>query len=460
MKRLLRRTVAAYVLLTAFLAGLGFFLFSYATSGKDWALHSANRHIYQAGNLVTTGPITDRNGEILAQSTEEGRTYHENKTTRRSLLHLIGDTEGFINNSVQKNFGSLLAGYNPLSGIHYLKEYDRPGSVQLTVSASVCRVAMEQLGGRKGAVCVYNYRTGEVLCSVSSPTFDPENKPDVDLENPKYDGIYVNRVLSGLYTPGSTFKLVVAAAALESIPDVKEREFLCEEKWTTPDGEIICNHKHGTLTFEEALAQSCNIVFAQLAIELGAEKLTKKANDMGFNQTHKADGFSYSGGVFNAQTATVTELGWAGIGQYKDLANPLNMMVLAGGIAGEGKAVSPRWILSSKTPLGLPASLHLWPQKKSLLSAEVSEDLSQMMRQAAIHSFGSSFLSDGNLCCKTGTAEVQSGEDPHAWLVGFLDSEETPLAFAILVENGGSAASTTRPIADKVLQAAIREMKK
>ena len=201
MKRLLRRTAAAYLLLIAFLVGLGFFLVSYARDGAAWALDSANRHIYDGGRLVTTGQITDRSGEILAQSVDGQRKYSEDKTTRQALLHLIGDSEGFITNSVQKIYGAKLAGYGMVAGVHNLKDYNMTGSIQLTVSAKVCRTALEQLGSRKGAVSVYNYKTGEVLCMVSTPTFDPENKPEVDLTQDKYDGIYVNRVLRGLYPP-------------------------------------------------------------------------------------------------------------------------------------------------------------------------------------------------------------------------------------------------------------------
>lgn len=460
MKRLLRRTVAAYLLLIAFLAGLGFFLVSYARDGADWALNSANRHIYSSGKLVTTGQVTDRTGEILAQSVDGERKYSENKATRRALLHLIGDSEGFITNSVQKIYGAKLAGYSMISGVHNLRDYNMTGSVQLTVSASVCRTALEQLGSRKGAVCVYNYKTGEVLCMVSAPTFDPENKPDIDLEEDKYDGIYVNRVLNGVYAPGSTFKLVVAAAALESIPDIQTREFTCEEKWEIDGGEIICNHNHGILTFDQALAQSCNIAFAQLAIELGPELVTAQAEKMGFNQNFKADGFSYSGGMFHVESATQSELGWAGIGQYNDMANPFTMMTIAGGIANGGEAVSPRLIKNSKSPLGLPTSVQLWNNSRSIMNADTAAILSDMMKDAAVHSFGSSFLSDYGLRCKTGTAEVESGDAPHSWLVGFLSDETAPLAFAIVVENGGSAASTTRSIANKVLTAAAEEVRK
>ena len=460
MKRLLRRTAAAYLLLIAFIVGLGFFLVSYARDGASWALHQANRHIYDAGRLVTTGAITDRSGEVLAQSVDGKRVYHENKTTRRSLLHLIGDTEGFINNSVQKIYGARLAGYGPLSGVHSLKEFGRTGTVQLTVSASVCRTALEQLGSRKGVVSIYNYKTGEVLCMVSTPTFDPENKPDVDLTEDKYDGIYVNRVLRGLYPPGSTFKLVVAAAALEHIDGIQSREFTCTGKYTASDGEIICNGTHGTLGFEEALAQSCNSVFSQIAIELGPEILTAQAEKMGFNQTRSADGFSYSGGQFHVENAGESDLGWAGIGQYNDMANPFTMMTIAGGIAAGGNAVTPRLIEASKSPAGLPTTVKLWTSSRRIMEADTAAILTDAMKDAAAHSFGSGFLSDYGLRCKTGTAEVQTGDAPHSWLVGFLEDETAPLAFAIVVENGGSAASTTRSIAQKVLPAAAELLRK
>ena len=95
-----------------------------------------------------------------------------------------------------------------------------------------------------------------------------------------------------------------------------------------------------------------------------------------------------------------------------------------------------------------------------MMGADTASILSDMMKDAAVHTFGSGFLSEYGLHCKTGTAEVQSGEAPHSWLVGFLEDETAPLAFAIVVENGGSASTTTRSIAQKVLTVAADEVRK
>ena len=100
--------------------------------------------------------------------------------------------------------------------------------MMLTVSADVQRTALAALDGRKGTVGVYNYKTGEILCAVSSPTYDPDDVPDVEGNPETYEGVYVNRFLHATYTPGSVFKLVTAAAALDEIPDIGSRTFTCE----------------------------------------------------------------------------------------------------------------------------------------------------------------------------------------------------------------------------------------
>lgn len=126
------------------------------------------------------------------------------------------------------------------------------------------RTALAALDGRKGTVGVYNYKTGEILCAVSSPTYDPDDVPDVEGNPETYEGVYVNRFLHATYTPGSVFKLVTAAAALDEIPDIGSRTFTCEGSAVIGGETIQCNGVHGTLNFEEALAHSCNVVFGEI----------------------------------------------------------------------------------------------------------------------------------------------------------------------------------------------------
>lgn len=175
---------------------------------------------------------------------------------------------------------------------------------------------------------------------VSSPTYDPERKPtDIDTDKTgKYDGIYLNRFLSGVYTPGSTFKTITAISAIDNIPDIFTQKFTCKGKMQTSGGVIYCNeeHGHGTITFEQALNRSCNVAFAQIAIQLGAEKLTATAQQLGFNQAMKMDGINIAISKFDLTGADERGLGQAGVGQHTTLANPYHMLTIMGAIANGG----------------------------------------------------------------------------------------------------------------------------
>lgn len=161
------------------------------------------------------------------------------------------------------------------------------------------------MDGRKGTIAVYNYKTGAMVCMVSTPSYDPQNKPDdIDENSDEYEGVYLNRFVSGLYTPGSIFKVVTAISAIENIPDIYSQTFECTGEYATGDGKIICSGVHGTVDFEEALNHSCNSAFAQIAIQLGQSKLMQTAGELGFNTKEDMDQITVSASRFDVSKTT------------------------------------------------------------------------------------------------------------------------------------------------------------
>lgn len=446
LKKIGKRAKAAYILVIVFCLGLGFFYVTWGMNGGSWSLSPYNKHIYSNGSLQNTGVILDRDGEVLAETIDNKRQYNENLTVRRSLLHLIGDNTSFLGGSIQQSYAAALAGYSPINGVHMLSEWNMVPEMTLTVSAALNKTVAEAFGSsRKGAVIAYNYRTGEIVCMLSAPNYDPENKPE-KLEGDRYEGVYVNRALNGMYPPGSTFKIVTATAAIDNIPDIMSRKFTCTGKLETADGgEIICNSKHGELDFKRGFAVSCNVVFAQLAMELGSETMKSTAEKYGFNKNGSIGNIGYSGGLYNTTGASVTDLGWSGIGQYTNLASPYTMMMLSGTIAMGGNSTPAKVIGTIKNSFGIPTNFGL-SLGKNVISSGTAETLKGMMKSAAEYTFGTSTVNQYSLRCKTGTAEVDDGQ-PHAWLTGFLEDAAAPYAFAIVLENAGSAASATRSVA-------------
>ena len=142
-------------------------------------------------------------------------------------------------------------GFDPLTGTSAGGH-----KVYLTIDAGLNAAALDALNGRKGAVAVYNYRTGDVLCMVSSPTFDPADPPEIRDGDSRYDGVYLNRVLSSTFAPGSVFKLVTTAAALENLDGALDRHFTCTGRLELDGGVITCPYAHGEMDLYDALARS------------------------------------------------------------------------------------------------------------------------------------------------------------------------------------------------------------
>lgn len=447
-----RRAYVLYAVLIAFFVGFIILAYMFISNGSDWATNKANRHLYSDGSISAAGAIYDRNGDVLAQTVDGKRRYSESPSVRKSTLHTIGDLNGFIATGVQYTYRHTLTGYDFVNGISSIVQYGKGNDIHLTIDSDACETAYKALNGRKGAVGVYNYKTGEIICMVSAPTYDPKSKPsDIDT-NPKYEGVYLNRVLSGLYTPGSTFKVITAASAIENIPDIYQREFKCTGEYDTGDGKVICNSTHGKVNFEQALNRSCNSVFAQIAIELGEERLSATAKELGFNINLEVDGVaSPAKSMFDVSNTAMVDLGWAGIGQYTTLANPYQMMTAMGCIANSGVAVEPYVVDYVETPKQFKKETQTQVCEEISLPADVADKLNAMLRSNVVNYYGDSKFPGLEMCGKTGTAQIDDGE-PHSWFVGFSQNASTPYAIVVVVENGGAGLRAAGTVANKVMQ--------
>ncbi|NLL39698.1 MAG: penicillin-binding protein [Clostridiales bacterium] len=453
MKLMHRRAVSVLLLSAFFGAGLLVFLARYAMNSSTWAQYPVNKHIYSNGELIGAGTVYDRNGEILVQTSEGERQYHSHQITRIATMHAVGDLRGNVSTGVQRVFSRRLSGWDPLNGVYRYEDGGAAGmDITLTLDAELCARAYQALGNRKGAVGVFNYKTGDILCMVSSPSFDPQSPPDLEADPEKYEGVYLNRFLSVCYTPGSVFKLVTAAVAIENISDIEERIFHCDGEVLIDGVRVTCPMAHGDVTFEQSLAHSCNVSFAEITGELGARTLQKYVDDLGLNSAFKVSGIPTAAGKVDVSEAVGADLAWAGIGQYTDTVNPLNFMAFIGAIANGGKRVSPRLIAENRPFSEMFTSIHqIMPEATALR-------LKDMMRNNVISNYGEYNFSGLELCAKSGTGEVGGGKAPNAWFVGFLDRPDCPLAFAVIIENGGSGLGAAGPVAGEIMQEAVRIM--
>lgn len=445
MKQVKQRTFLVALLVLLLLTGTVIFCVKYAVSGREWAEFPANGHAYTEGRL-SSGQILDRNG-VLLYDAASGQ-YAEDGELRMATLHAVGDPDNNISTSAKAALDSHLIGYNFLTGTttggHRL---------YLTLDAELNRTAYEALAGRKGTVAVYNYQTGDILCMVSTPTFDPADPPEISDDDEGYEGVYLNRFLSSAFPPGSVFKLVTAAAAVDHIPDLWDRTFTCSGSVDIEGDRITCPYAHGQMDFRDALACSCNGVFAQLAVELGGDTLRSYAESAGLLLEHTVSGIPAASGSFEVSNGS--QLGWSGVGQFNDLVNPCSLLTLMGTIAGDGTAAQPRLIARETSMSGISRTTDVDAESISTWSKSTCLLLRNMMRNNVTASYGQYRFGDLPVCAKSGTAEVGVGEAPHSWFCGFLDDPDTPLAFVVLVENGGSGVDAAGSVAAAVLQQAV-----
>lgn len=461
MKMTSKRSFVVLLLVVAVVAGMGFLGYKLAVNGENWATLRANEHLTEDGSFIAAGHITDRNGEILAKTENNERIYNDSERVRRSTLHIVGDTEGYISSGVQTAYKTQLIGYNRITGLYSLIKNGRGNDVELTLDSEICALAYDKLNGRKGVVAAYNYKTGELLCSVSSSNYDIRNKPSAEEinknENGQYDGIYMNRLIDGLYTPGSTFKIVTAASVIENKKSIDEWEYTCEGETTIDGVKVTCPHSHGRLTFKTAFSNSCNCAFAQLSVDSGAEKLTATAKKLGFGES-----FSFGRGQTEKSRIDLSEadkgdIAWAGVGQYTTLVNPYHMLTLVGSIANNGTAVLPYAVSRVVTPEGRVVEETL-AQSKEYISSDTADRLKELMRFTVEDNYGDWRFKGLEMCGKTGTAELSDEEDSHSWFVGFSENPSCPVAIVVVVENGGWGSSAALPVASAVMESIYKTM--
>lgn len=448
MNRIASRSFALLLVVALLFGGFGFFLYEYFSKGSGWIIFPGSPHIYNGSN-IGCGVVTDRDHILLLDMTDV-RTYSDSVYLRRATVHWIGDRFGSISAPALSYYAAEIAGFDSANGIY---NYGQTGGVvKLTLSAAMQAIALDALGNYRGTVAVYNYKTGEILCAVTTPTYDPDNVPQFSEGDPAYEGLYLNRFTQSCYTPGSIFKIVTLAAVLEENPDVANRAFDCNGSYEIEGEKIICEDIHWEQNLRQAFCNSCNCVFAQLAMELGAEKLQEYVEKFGIVTPLEFDGITTASGNFQAANAAPLNAAWSAVGQYLDLVNPCAFLTFVGAVANDGKVTRPYFVeeitvdgIQTYDAMNLPGA--------QILSKETAAVLREYMQNNVTVKYGAGNFPDLAVGAKTGTAEVD-GQKPNAMFTGFVADAELPLAFIVCVEDAGYGKTICVPIAAKVLAAA------
>ena len=454
MNRVASRAAIAVLLALLLIAGLGFFVAEYLMNAEDWVMFAGSPHVYTGGN-IGCGIVTDREGTLLLDMNGD-RTYAESKALRKSTVHWLGDRYGSISAPALPAHAADLAGYDLLNGVYAYA--DASGVAKLTLSGKVQTAALEAMEGKKGTVAVYNYQTGAILCAVTTPNYDPDNVPDVENDDSgKYEGMYVNRFTQSAYLPGSIFKIVTLAAALEEYPDAQDMTFKCSGSLELDGGKITCEKSHGKQTLKEAFQNSCNCAFAELALKIGPEKMEAYVDAFGVTDVISFDGIETAEGNYQAAGEKRIDIGWSGVGQFNDLVNPCAFLSFVGSIAGGGEGAMPYVV--ENVLVGNTRTYTAKPQKvENTISKNTARIVTEYMRNNVKNKYGDEYFPGLAVCAKTGTAEVGGDKKPNAMLAGFVADGNYPLAFIVCVEDGGYGAKVCLPIASQVLGACVEAL--
>lgn len=437
-------------------------VYNTAIYGGRWVNSPYNPRLRQQRTLVTPGDILDRNGTVLATTGEDGtRDYEGKKSLRKAYSHVVGDAYGFCPTGAETFHASTLLGYNSdlITQMRQaiLREPSRGTDLMLTVDADLQAAAVGGLSGHRGAVALINYRTGEIYALASTPGFDPaaitgvESLAGLDGE----DAVLINRATQGRYVPGSIFKVVTAAAAIERAGITETWTHTCTGSLVTEGGVVTCSSAHGDVDLTEAFARSCNTAFATLALEVGGRDMAAAAEKAGFNHDFTYRDLTLYASRYDADAySSDYELAWSAIGQSTDTVTPLHMAMLAGAVANDGIAREPRLVMRSGEEVA--GFLRSTMTDARYMRASTAHALDTLMRAAVEDGTGSRAAVAGHTVAgKTGTAEVGASRDPHAWFIGYVAETDHPLAIAVVVENGGSGGRVAAPIASDILEKAI-----
>ena len=464
MKEMRRNMRIVGTLVVVMFVGLAaWFAMTVFTQGSIWASDVRNSRLKTGASL--RGDITDRDGNLLATTSEDGeRQYLPNAAARRALSQTVGDTAGMSGTGIETFYSATLLDIST-SLVDRLSElfngaHHTGGSIQISVDGPLqAYIAGQFPEGYHGAVCVINYKTGEILAMVSMPNYDPYDLA-VRTGTQVEDTAYLNRCLQGLYTPGSIFKIVTLASALTNDANVAGQSFSCSGEWTYEGGHIVCagGTAHGAVDLKSAFKKSCNVTFGKLAYQLGLERLRETAERFGFNENFKFGDFMVYNSAFPTEVANMNGLVWAGIGQGEVLVTPLHMAMISGAIANGGMMMKPRLIERVTSSLGAATAAGTPEAFRTVVTPQVAGTIAEYMYETVQNGTATRAAIKGyTVGGKTGSAEVSDNKEveTNAWFTGFVYDEAHPYAISVVIEGGGAGARMPSELAAKSLKKAI-----
>lgn len=457
--------VVTYLFLALFIVMLVYLGYFTQIQSKTMINSTYNKRQALLESRIIRGDIKSRDGKLLATTmSDHDGGYYRSYPFRNTFAHIVGySTHGVLGVESMENFTLLTCDGNIASRIRNdLSGMKNHGNnVNTTLDIAMQEAAYDAMDDRKGAVVAMNVKTGEILCALSKPDFDPNEiigRWDVfnaDTENSPL----LNRAFLGSYPPGSVFKIVTALEYLkEHGGNVSDYSFNCTGSFEYDGIVISCYNEtsHGWVNFDDSFAKSCNSSFANITSGLDKRKFADTVDELMFNKELPLP-FKYSEGYSDISSDSSTdELLQTGIGQGRTLMSPIHMLMITSAIANDGILMRPYVVSSIENADGGVISKTRTREYGRLIDQKYTESLQKMMREVVVNGTANKLMdTEGyTVSGKTGSAEFSSDKSlSHAWFTGFAGDEDAEIAVTVIVEGGGSGGAVAAPIAKRVFDA-------
>lgn len=434
---------------------------------SDIVTNNYNKRQWLNEEYVLRGKIVDRNGKTLAYSEKVEEKQIRHYPYGNVYSHIIGYSDKEYGKSgLEASYNNELLNINASNPILQITEKitglkEQGNNLILTIDHELQNYARQLLGSKKGAMIVMNPKNGEIYAMVSKPDFNPstfkENWEEIAEDK---DSPLLNRATMGLYTPGSVFKMITAAGALQQ--EGIDTTYQCEGS-VNIEGYILRDYKgiaHGKVDLEKAMVESCNVAFSQIGLQLGEERLKDVSEKFMFNKVIAFDLKTKSSIFPSKGLMTKPELGATAIGQGKVLVTPFNMALAASAIANDGVMMKPILVKEVISPDGKTVKAN-YPQAIARVSNSlIAQEIKNMMVKAVNEGTGKNArIRNIAVAGKTGTAENETGKE-HAWFVGFAPADNPQVVVVVVLENiGSTGGKSAAPLARDMMIRTLNRLK-
>ncbi|WBW99290.1 peptidoglycan D,D-transpeptidase FtsI family protein [Oceanirhabdus sp. W0125-5] len=451
------------VFLVLFILIISYIGFYYIFNGRNVVMSVYNNRLWSKRREVVRGNILDRDGNYLTESKVEGGTNKLKYNGGKAFAHVLGYMDPVYGlTGLQNTYdlelmgerrGGIFTTFSKKENLN--KGYD----LKTTLNEKLQRRAYSLMGKSRGAVIMMNPKSGEIYTMVSAPSYDPnylqENWKIISTDK---NSPLINRAVSGMYPPASTFKIITAIAALEHIEGVEDYKIQDTGVLKYNGIDVLTNYEskpHGDIDIEEAFKVSSNVYFGDLGLKLGNKKLKNTAERFYFNKNTSCDGIIIDNSRFpDVGYQEIGTLAQSAIGQNSVLATPMEILITANVIANNGIFMKPFLVQEVLENDKIVKKLN--PVKvERIISTKNAKLVKEYMKKTVDEGTGKAAKIFGlNVYGKTGTAEHENTPQrpPHSWFVGFAGNEEPSISFVVLIEEGGVGGGRAATIARELVE--------